>query len=56
MKKFNEGLSKQLGWGATGMEIPLPETKLGLKYHIAADQLRLISDEFFQIRKSQSTI
>ena len=50
-QKLNEGLSKQLGWGATGMEIPpLPETKLGLKYHIAADELTLISDEFFQIR------
>ncbi len=50
-QKLNEGLSKQLGWGATGMEIPpLPETKLGLKYHIAAEELRLVSDEFFQIR------
>ncbi len=50
-QKLNEGLSKQLGWGATGMEIPpLPETKLGLKYHIAAEELRLISDEFFQFR------
>ncbi len=50
-KELNEGLSKQLGWGATGMEIPpLPETKLGLKYHVAADKLRIISDEFFQIR------
>ncbi len=48
---LSEGLSKQLGWGATGMEIPpLPETKLGLKYHVAAEELRLISDEFFQIR------
>ena len=48
---LNEGLSKQLGWGATGMEIPpLPETKLGLKYHKAAEELTLISDEFFQIR------
>ena len=48
---LKEGLSKQLGWGATGMEIPpLPETKLGLKYHIAADELRLISDDFFAIR------
>ena len=50
-QELNEGLSKQLGWGATGMEIPpLPETKLGLKYHAAAEELRLISDEFFQIR------
>ena len=33
------------------MEIPpLPETKLGLKFHTAAEELRLISDEFFQIR------
>ena len=29
---------------------PLPETKLGLKYHIAADELELISDDFFAIR------
>jgi len=50
-QKLKEDLSKQLGWGATGMEIPpLPETKLGLKYHIAADELRLISDEFFEFR------
>ena len=33
------------------MEIPpLPETKLGLKYHVAAEELRLISDDFFAIR------
>tara|TARA_B100002052_G_scaffold112076_1_gene103370 strand:+ start:35 stop:1930 length:1896 start_codon:yes stop_codon:yes gene_type:complete len=50
-QKLNEGLNKQLGWGATGMEIPpLPETKLGLKYHVAAEELRLISDDFFAIR------
>jgi len=50
-QELKDGLSKQLGWGATGMEIPpLPETKLGLKYHNAADELRLISDDFFAIR------
>ena len=32
------------------MEIPHAETKLGLKYHIAAEELRLISDDFFAIR------
>ena len=50
-QKRLEALSKQLGWGATGMEVPpLPETKLGLKYHTAAEEMRLISDEFFEIR------
>ena len=32
-----EAVKKQLGWGATGMEIPpLPESKIGLKFHVAA--------------------
>ena len=32
-----EELKKQLGWGATGMEVPpLPESKRGLKFHSAA--------------------
>ena len=46
-----EDLKKQLGWGATGMEVPpLPETKTGLKFHTAAQELNEISDEFFSMR------
>ncbi|MDC0200534.1 ABC transporter permease subunit [Candidatus Pelagibacter sp.] len=46
-----EELKKQLGWGATGMEVPpLPESKKGLKFHTAADELNEISDEFFALR------
>jgi len=49
--KINEGLKKQLGWGATGMEVPpLPESKRGLKFHAAAAELNSISDEFFEMR------
>jgi len=46
-----EALKKQLGWGATGMEVPpLPESKVGLKFHVAAQELNEISDEFFSMR------
>jgi len=46
-----EALKKQQGWGATGMEVPpLPETKVGLKFHTAAEELNKISDKFFSIR------
>jgi len=46
-----EALKKQKGWGATGMEVPpLPETKTGLKFHTAAEELNSISDEFFAMR------
>ncbi len=46
-----EELKKQLGWGATGMEVPpLPESKRGLKFHTAAEELNKISDEFFALR------
>jgi len=49
--EINEGLKKQLGWGATGMEVPpLPESKRGLKFHAAAAVLNSISDEFFEMR------
>ncbi len=49
--EINEGLKKQTGWGATGMEIPpLPESKRGLKFHAAAAELNSISDEFFAMR------
>jgi len=46
-----EATIKQLGWGATGMEVPpLPESKIGLKFHTAAQELNSISDEFFKMR------
>jgi len=46
-----EALKKQLGWGATGMEVPpLPESTIGLKFHTAAQELNEISDEFFAMR------
>ncbi len=46
-----EALKKQLGWGATGMEVPpLPESRKGLKFHTAAQELNEISDEFFSMR------
>ena len=49
--EIEEGLKKQLGWGATGMEIPpIPESKRGLKFHAAAAELNSISDEFFEMR------
>jgi len=50
-----EAVKKQLGWGATGMEVPpLPESKVGLKFHAAAQELNLISDEFFAMRNHHS--
>ena len=50
-----EAVNKQLGWGATGMEVPpLPESKVGLKFHTAAQELNLISDEFFAMRNHHS--
>ena len=46
-----EALKKQLGWGATGMEVPpLPETKVGLKFQTASEELNTISDKFFSMR------
>jgi len=46
-----EATKKQLGWGTTGMEVhPLPESKRGLKFHTAAQELNEISDEFFSMR------
>jgi len=49
--EINQGLKKQLGWGATGMEVPpIPESKRGLKFHAAAAELNSISDEFFAMR------
>ncbi len=49
--EINEGLKEQLGWGATGMEVPpIPESKRGLKFHAAAAEINSISDEFFEMR------
>ena len=49
--EIDKGLEKQLGWGATGMEVPpLPESTRGLKFHAAAAELNSISDEFFEMR------
>ena len=45
-----ELLKKQTSWGETGMEIPpLPETKTGLKFDAAAKEIKLITDDFFEI-------
>jgi taurine transport system permease protein len=55
--EINEGLKKQTGWGATGMEVPpLPESKRGLKFHAAAAELNSISDEFFSMRNHNSEV
>ena len=51
-------LAKQEGtWGASStsientVEIPsIPKTKKGLKFQVAASELSLINDEFFEIR------
>ena len=52
-----EALKKQGGWGSSGtaveqtIEIPMiPETKKGLKFDAAAQELKIISDEFFKLR------
>lgn len=45
-----ELLKNQTSWGETGMEIPpLPETKTGLKFDAAAKEIKLITEEFFEI-------
>ncbi len=64
-QEFNERLkavSEEGGWGITKVdagsgtientiEVPLvPATNRGLKFHAAAQELNLISDEFFQLR------
>ncbi len=49
--KRNELLKKQTSWGETGMEIPtIPESNTGLKFELAAKELNLISEDFFQIK------
>ena len=52
-----EALKTQGGWGSSGtaveqtIEIPIiPETKKGLKFDAAAQELKIISDEFFKLR------
>ncbi|MDH5353784.1 MAG: ABC transporter permease [Gammaproteobacteria bacterium] len=50
-KERLELLSKQTSWGETGMEIPpLPASKTGLKFDAAAREIKLISEEFFEIK------
>ena len=45
-----ELLKTQTSWGETGMEVPpLPETKIGLKFDAAAKEIKLITEEFFEI-------
>jgi taurine transport system permease protein len=68
-EKLNERLkavSEEGGWGITKVnagtgsientiEVPLiPATDRGLKFHTAAQELNLISDEFFKIRNHNS--
>lgn len=48
-----ELLSKQTSWGETGMEVPpLPESKTGLKFDAAAKEIKLITEEFFEIKNN----
>ena len=48
-----ELLKKQTSWGETGMEVPpLPESKAGLKFDAAAKEIKLITEEFFQIKNN----
>jgi taurine transport system permease protein len=48
-----ELLKKQTSWGETGMEVPpLPETKTGLKFDAAAKEIKLITDDFFEIENN----
>jgi taurine transport system permease protein len=50
-----ELLKKQTSWGETGMEVPpLPETKTGLKFDAAAKEIKLITEEFFEIENKNS--
>ncbi len=61
-EKRLQAVNEQGGWGivkvssGTGsientLEVPLiPETERGLKFHTAAEELNLISDEFFKLR------
>ena len=57
-----KAISEQGGWGITKVqsgtgsientiEIPVvPETNKGLKFHVAAEELKVISDKFFKLR------
>ena len=56
-----EALKKQGGWGASGtaveqtIEIPIiPKSKKGLKFDAAAKELKIISDNFFELRNHNS--
>ncbi len=60
--KRQEAISKEGGWGITTinsgtgsientMEVPLiPATKRGLKFHSAAEELKIIDDKFFKLK------
>ena len=60
--KRQEAISKEGGWGITTinsgtgsientMEVPLiPATKRGLKFHAAAEELKIIDDKFFKLK------
>jgi taurine transport system permease protein len=50
-----ELLKEQTSWGETGMEVPpLPETKTGLKFDAAAKEIKLITEDFFEIENKNS--
>ena len=60
--KRQEAISKEGGWGITTinsgtgsientMEVPLiPATKRGLKFHAAAEELKIIDEKFFKLK------
>ena len=56
-----EAAKQEGGWGASStsidnaVEIPsIPKTKKGLKFQAAADELNIITDEFFELRNHNS--
>ena len=60
-RKRIEAAKEEGEWGASStsidnaVEIPyIPKTKKGLKFQAAADELNLISDEFFELRNHNS--
>ena len=59
-KRLNEAKAEG-GWGASGtaventVEVPtIPKTDKGLKFDVAAQELKIISDEFFKLRNHNS--
>ena len=51
-----ESYKNKRGWGASGTAVEntvnptIPETKRGLKFDAAAEELNIISDDFFKLR------